>query len=172
MLFVINPYIYPNNDPINFIDPYGLCGERRDRKEIPWWEKLEKGYYYGTGFGEEALEYYVQRWLETGNPLWAIPAGISALWTPKTYQNTASLLITAASLSGWAARTGAQYTIKAYRYSRSGGGGISLYREGRRIFGIDWHQWGKTPKNLITKFHIYIRKIGQHLPWKWFGLRK
>jgi len=29
LLFVINPYIYPNNDPINFIDPYGLCGERR-----------------------------------------------------------------------------------------------------------------------------------------------
>jgi len=90
-----NPYLYPNNDPINFIDPYGLCGERRDRKEIPWWEKLEKGYYYGTGFGEEALEYYVQRWLETGNWLWAVPAGISALWTPKTYQATGWILISA-----------------------------------------------------------------------------
>ena len=42
MLFVIKPYIYPNNDPINFIDPYGLCGERRRS----WWEKALKWWWY------------------------------------------------------------------------------------------------------------------------------
>ena len=91
-----NPYTYPNNDPINYIDPYGLCGERREKRtDIPWWEKLEKGYYYGTGFGEKALEYYVQRWIETDNPLWTIPSAISSLWTPETYQDTAWTLISA-----------------------------------------------------------------------------
>lgn len=40
------------------------------------------------------------------NPLWAIPGTVAALWTPETWKSTASTLITAASLSGWAASTG------------------------------------------------------------------
>ena len=166
MLFVINPYTYPNNDPINFIDPYGLCGEGKDRKtEIPWWEKLEKGYYYGTGFGEEALEYYVQRWLETGNWLWAIPAGISALWTPKTYQNTASLLITAASLSGWAAQTGPTITWR---------GGEIVVKSGEKTIarGAPLGHGSKPgqPNPWYRRLPHYHRRgpggIGEHRPWQ------
>ncbi len=103
----LHPYLYVANNPVNFVDPWGLCGKKKDPwANLSWWEKLEKGYYYGTGFGQEALEWYVQRWVETGNPLWAVPAAIAALWTPETYQRTAWALLTAHSLSGWAARTG------------------------------------------------------------------
>ncbi|MDP3787261.1 MAG: RHS repeat-associated core domain-containing protein [Candidatus Omnitrophota bacterium] len=160
-----NIYTYVNNNSVNFIDPWGW------RKEKPWWEKLGEGYYYGTGFGQNALEWYAQRWSETGNPLWAIPGGIAALWTPGTYQATGWTLVTGASLSGWGAKTGAQYTIKVGSYPNTGGGGINLYREGKRIFAVDWHNWGVTTKNIVTKFHVYARNIGRHLPWQWFGIK-
>ncbi|MCA9407945.1 MAG: hypothetical protein H6755_06375 [Candidatus Omnitrophica bacterium] len=58
----------------------------------------EEGYYYGTGFGDDALSYYAMKWAETGNPLWAIPGGFAALWTPQTYQST-----------GWTLVSGGQY---------------------------------------------------------------
>ena len=94
-----NVYAYVGNNPLNWIDPWGLC------KDKLWWEKLGEGYYYGTGFGTEAAEWYAQQQLATGNSLWAIPGSVTSLWTPETYQQTAWTLITAGSLSGWAAGT-------------------------------------------------------------------
>jgi len=75
------------------VDPFGLCGERT------WWEKLERGYYFGTGYGEDALGFYTRKWSETGNWWWLVGGGFSALWTPETYQATAWTLITAAQFN-------------------------------------------------------------------------
>ena len=47
--------------------------------------------------GSDALEYYVDKWLETDNLIWAISGGISALWTPETYQQTGWTLVSALS---------------------------------------------------------------------------
>ena len=46
----LNRFSYVGNNPVNFIDPLGLCIDN----ERHWWEKLEEGHFYGTGYGEEA----------------------------------------------------------------------------------------------------------------------
>ena len=92
-LWDTNLYAYVGNNPLNWIDPWGWCGKK------PWWEKFEEGYFYGTGFGQEAAEWYAQQQLETGNPLWAIPGSIASLWTPERYQATGWTLITAYSFN-------------------------------------------------------------------------
>jgi len=82
------------------VDPFGLCGERT------WWEKLERGYYFGTGYGEDALGFYTRKWSETGNWWWGFPGGVAALWTPENYWKTAGVLASGWSVAGWAAKTG------------------------------------------------------------------
>jgi len=37
-----NLYAYCNNDPVNWVDLWGL------EKEKQWWDRLEEGEYYGT----------------------------------------------------------------------------------------------------------------------------
>ncbi|MCG2712921.1 MAG: hypothetical protein L6416_11460, partial [Candidatus Omnitrophica bacterium] len=64
-----------------------------------WWEKLEDGYYYGTGYGEDAQNWYVQQWVDTGNWVWAIPGGVASLWTRETYEQTVWTLRTAVQLN-------------------------------------------------------------------------
>ncbi|MCK5306584.1 MAG: hypothetical protein KAJ66_05560, partial [Candidatus Omnitrophica bacterium] len=90
----MNLYQYCLNNPLNFTDPLGLfCWG-----ELAWWEKFGKGYYYGTGTGIKASEYWADRYAETGNPLYAIPGTLSESWRPKTFRGTGFTLISAATL--------------------------------------------------------------------------
>jgi len=86
-----NLYTYVGNDPVMFVDPFGLTPE--NTMQLPWWEALAAGRYYGTGLGQYATEFYANQQLVTGNWLWAIPGTFAALWTPSTYQATGWTLI-------------------------------------------------------------------------------
>lgn len=55
----------------------------------PWWQELKEGRYFGTGFGESAVEYWAQRHVDTGSWLYGIPGTFAATWTPDTYLATA-----------------------------------------------------------------------------------
>ncbi len=95
----LHPYLYVANNPVNFVDPWGLCGKKKDPwANLSWWEKLEKGYYYGTALGEEAAYWYAQRAIDPTNK-WYQTVGywvgglFASLWTPETYQATAWTLV-------------------------------------------------------------------------------
>ena len=96
----LNQYVFCANNPVNFRDPFGLCEEGSKWDQMEWWEKLGEGYYYGTGYGEDALQYYVDITLDPNAPWYhkgpAYVGGFfAALWTPETYQETGWTLISA-----------------------------------------------------------------------------
>ncbi|MBW2738080.1 MAG: RHS repeat-associated core domain-containing protein, partial [Deltaproteobacteria bacterium] len=82
----VNLYSYVNNNPLNWVDPFGLC------KDKSFWEKFGEGYYFGTGYGQEALDWWATKWVETGNPFYAVGGGFAALWTPETWWKTSAVL--------------------------------------------------------------------------------
>ncbi len=93
----LHGYVYVRNNPISWIDPWGLV-----RKH--WSQKLYEGRYYGTGGGEYSTEKYAQWFVDYGDWWYALGGGFSALWTPETWRATAWTLATAGSLNNvdWA----------------------------------------------------------------------
>ena len=79
----LNTYLYANGNPTAFIDPDGLLF----------------GIPAGEAFGSSAAQYWANRQIATGNPLYSIPGGLAALWTPETSNDTVLTL-----LGGYAAR--------------------------------------------------------------------
>ena len=69
-----NLYGYVLQDPVNLVDPWGLM--------------------WGDKYGQEALEYWVNKELTTGNKLYLIPEFFAALWTPDTSDKTFDVLMT------------------------------------------------------------------------------
>ena len=63
-----NLYGYVLGDPVDLVDPWGLM--------------------WGDQYGQEALEYWVNKELTTGNKLYLIPEFFAALWTPDTSDKT------------------------------------------------------------------------------------
>ena len=90
---------------MNFVDPWGLAEGGSKWDQMEWWEKFGEGYYYGTGFGEDALQYYVDITLDPDAPWYQrgsayIGGFFAALWTPETYKETAWTLIAAYGVRG------------------------------------------------------------------------
>lgn len=80
-------YSYAEDNPLGFIDPFGLCRQKN------WWEKLEEGCYHGTGYGEEAVDWWARQYNNADS--WYSTAfyflgGVGAAhWTPETWMYTA-----------------------------------------------------------------------------------
>jgi hypothetical protein len=60
------------------------------------WQKVIDGYYLGTGIGEDAAQWYADRYVETaswyGKAAYGAGGLAASLWTPDTYLETASTL--------------------------------------------------------------------------------
>ena len=119
----MNLYTYCGNNPLNWADPYGLRkGENiwsgikdawelwsdwaeKNRGGVPdwgnssWEERFGYAYYYGTEYGNQALDYYAQGYLNAES--WYGKAGyytaglLSAPWQPGTFKVTLSAIIVA-----------------------------------------------------------------------------
>jgi RHS repeat-associated protein len=90
-----NLYGYVLNDPVNWVDPLGL---------------LVRGLINaGESYGEDAAQYWADRLVETGNPLYWIPGSFASLWTPCTSDETALTLLGASGLGRYLARPFWQY---------------------------------------------------------------
>jgi len=65
---------------------------------MEWWNNFKSGHYWGTGFGQGAVDYYASVIVDPGASdlqlLGAYTGGLfSALWTPSTYLATYTTLL-------------------------------------------------------------------------------
>jgi len=88
----LNVYAYVGNNPVNLIDPMGLCKEDRS-----FLTKLWEGDYVGTQYGSAALDKYAYE-IAFGNASWYNYSGafFSSLWQPESWRTTTITLGTAA----------------------------------------------------------------------------
>jgi len=86
----LSTYGYAGANPLGYSDPSGLLF----------------GYDTGESYGDSAVDYWVAKQSETGNPLYAIPGTLAQMWTPCRSDSTFAGLLTAAGGAG-AIRSGA-----------------------------------------------------------------
>lgn len=101
----MNFYSYVTNNPISFVDPYGLLF----------------GIPLGEQQGEVATQYWADQYVATGNATYAVLGGLSSLWTRDTSSITALTLGGGYALAGWAAKTGPWLGKIAYHAAHKGG---------------------------------------------------
>jgi RHS repeat-associated protein len=119
----LNLYAYCGNNPIGFLDPMGLCKEQ----PFSWWDNLKislgsavgdaigrwyeasggkemeeyywEGRHVGTQYGEQAADWYAQKYLEAetgiGKAGYYTLGLFASLWTPESWKVTASMVVTA-----------------------------------------------------------------------------
>lgn len=117
----INQYAYVGNNPLMWYDPYGLSDSTDTWEDIgsnvveqmmfPWSlfsdylfqvfpEGIRRGTYFGTGYGEEAVDYWACKYNKESGPFYRNPKklgfamlGLSAsLWTEETWFGTVGAL--------------------------------------------------------------------------------
>jgi RHS repeat-associated protein len=86
-------YAYLGNNPVNYLDPYGLCKE-----DSGFWSNLWKGKYFGTGFGESSQKIWAKNYVaSSGLKKFYYGTGLafSSLWQEETWRSTTVTLGTA-----------------------------------------------------------------------------
>lgn len=90
----LNPYLYARANPLYYYDPDGLF-------YIPFTDIWVPA---GEEYGAQAAQYWADRQIETGNPLYSIPGLLASLWTPETSTETASTLCGGTGVGRYSAR--------------------------------------------------------------------
>lgn len=197
----INLMAFAGNDPVNYSDPFGLlrCVETG---YVKYEGKWLRGFYCeddgnsettwifsgsresgwsapvsnrGDGFhnfssptrGELAFREAGQR-LAPVQPILE-GAAVGAIAAPVALIGADVL----AGVGGIQTLSG-QYgtTIRLLRYPNARGAGITVYRNGKRVFGIDWHRWITRGGRTVNLPHYHRRFPGPgggirwHRPWQ------
>ena len=173
----VNSYGFADGDPVSYDDPYGLITEGRTKESHGDTTKTGCDRCpIGSEAGAEATEYWADRAengetaLERGTA--TVIGHFATLWTPETATKTGLTLATAgvASLAIRRSRA-AGITVRALRYQNTGGGGITWYKNGQRVFGLDWHRFTTKSGQVMNRVHYHRRfpglggGIGRHRPW-------
>ena len=93
-----NLYGYVINDPINLVDPNGLL--------------FDGSINAGESYGDEAAQYWADKLIQTGNPLYAIPGLLASLWTPCTSDATITTLAGGGAAGGIVRQFGKKLVTK------------------------------------------------------------
>jgi RHS repeat-associated protein len=145
----MNLYTYCGNNPLNLIDPMGLCKDQ----PFSWWDNLKisigsaigdaigwwyeqsggqemeeyywEGRHVGTQYGEQAADWYAQKYLESET--WYGQAGyytlglFASLWTPESWKTTTTTVAAAGVVAEPASETGPWLGKVAVHLGHSGG---------------------------------------------------
>ena len=164
------PKVAIDSAPSGTLDRGALhrSGLAQERDERLWWEKLEDGYYYGTEFGKDAVQYYADitldpsaTWYEKGGAY--LGGSISALWTPETYQETGWTLATSAF--GAVRTTGTSLTNWKFRIGKDPGF-VRMGQGWNHTIGAKNLRLAVGGKN--SWIHMHINKSNWNKPRKWF----
>jgi RHS repeat-associated protein len=178
----INPYEYPLLQEVSIGGGGGSVAhaaakaDKKIKKNVnptqdnSTWQDIVDGKYVGTGYGEDATQYYADKynnadtWYEkTG---WGVAGCFAALWTPDTYLKTAGTLAAGYSVAGWAARTGGPAAIPNLSFGSQGNNYFRVMDTANRLgFRIDKAHVGHAAKNIINKF-IQSKFPHPHF-WSW-----
>jgi hypothetical protein len=115
--------------------------------------------------GDAAAQFYADKESETGNPLYAVPGALAALWTPSTYQRTSLLLGLGSGVGRWSARPFWQYYPVETRGYRStwltrGPGWSPPYRTGNdaaSMLSLPAYNPGTAVRPVYPNWYEYIR---------------
>jgi uncharacterized protein RhaS with RHS repeats len=150
----INLYGFVKNNPVNFIDPYGL----------DW---LDTAANYSAGFGD-TISFGLTDWVrdQLGS---------------NSAVNKCSGAYSAGEISGYAWEVGmggagiaraAGFKTLFHHYPNARGAGMMIVKRGKKIFGAEWHRFkiksGQrgVPGKLVNRPHIDIPPKGvNHWPW-------
>lgn len=135
-----------------------------------------------TGLGEEAAEFYADKQVETGNPLYSVPGTLASLWTPDTAPETIVVLGAAGGLGRWSARPYWQYLPEnnpgysstwltrgsgwepPFQPGQQAAEGLALpsYNPGTVVRAVDppWYQYVRGPRVVAPQPAFGPRAIG------------
>jgi RHS repeat-associated protein len=150
----LNTYRYVGNNPVNFIDPYGLFS----LPSLPQW--VVDG---SAGFGD-ALSFGATDWIRDEMGTNDAVDKCSSSYSGGKYAGYG--LGAGLGAAGGARALGWSVNINKYKH---GGGGVNLLKNGDRKFGADWHKF-KHKGITASRPHYHRGKtksqMKKHRPWQ------